>query len=102
MIVQEEIFSDWELDRRKITENAINEALNSLSENLTFTTETELDFPEGWLPTLDTQIRCDRERRQFEYTFFEKSMKSKCVLPANSAMDKQRLQQIVSNDIVRR
>ena len=59
--------------------------MSSINKSLKLTVEVEEEYPNGYIPPLDTKVRliCSRVK----YAFFEKSMNNKyCILP-NSAMD---------------
>ena len=50
-----------------------------------FTMETETDFADGWLPSLDTKIRVNNNN-QVEYIFFEKPVGTNLTVQMRSAM----------------
>ena len=54
--------------------------------SLRFTTETCEDFPSGWLPTLDLELRVD-DNNTVQHRFFEKSTSSKVTVQERSAME---------------
>ena len=60
------------IDRRALTEEEIRLAMNSINPDLSFTTETELDFGNRRLPTLSFQIWSDING--IRYSYYEKSM----------------------------
>ena len=87
----------------ELTREVCLDILNSLSKNFTFTAEIEGDFKEsgGWIPTLDMKFRVGSSKngsQRIERGFFEKPMKNPWVNPVNSAMCKEQLKQIISND----
>ena len=53
------------------TKRVVHDAMQGLTDCLTFTVETEEDFPNGWLPTLDLELKVD-DKNQIQYSFFEK------------------------------
>ena len=59
---------------QKRTEEEIRNAMNSVSPDLIFTTETENDFPNGRLPTLSFQMWSESDG--LRHSFYEKDMRS--------------------------
>ena len=68
---------------------------------MTFTMETQEDFPSGWLATLDTDLMVT-ENNRVEYNFYEKPMSSNMVVQKSSAMDENSKMKILANDLTRR
>ena len=68
---------------------------------LEFTTETVDDFPDKWLPTLDTCLQVDRENI-VQFRFFEKPTSSNITVQKRTAMGENAKIQVVSNDLLRR
>ena len=60
-----------------ITASVLLEALNSLSPHLKFTVEKQSDFDNGWLPTLDFEMKYCEERRTILYRYYQKPMRTK-------------------------
>ena len=59
---------DWEdIDRElsaiERTKRVIFGAMQGLTKCLAFTVETEEDFPDGWLPTLDMKMRVNKQNQ---------------------------------------
>ena len=75
--------------------------MQGLTDCLTFTVETEEDFEDGWLPTLDIKLRVDEEN-QIQYTFFEKPTGSDKCLQASTALNQNCLVRSLNNEVMRR
>ena len=86
----------------QITAETILKMSNSLSPNLEFTIEKPSEFPEGWLPTLDFEMKFCKTDGKILYRYYQKPMKTKWVIPPYSAFDPNQLEQILANDLVRR
>jgi hypothetical protein len=82
-------------------EEEMRKAMNDINPDITFTTETELDFPDGRVHTLDTDI-WQEENGNFSHSYFQKEMKSPLVLMCKSAMSGQQKFSILSNELMRR
>ena len=76
-------------------------AMNSVNPDLQFTVESEEDFANGRIQTLDFEIKVG-EDGLVEHSFFEKSMQTKLVTMERSAMGAQQKHAILANDLVRR
>ena len=63
--------------------------------------ETQEDFADNWLPTLDTSLQVDSDNRVL-YKFFEKPTSSNMTVQRRTAMGEDAKVQVISNDIVRR
>ena len=92
---------DNELTRKEHTVQEFNKMLNSLMIKIKFTTETEEDFENKYIPTLDTQMKVLRSGR-IVYKFYEKPMASSHTIPNRSAMNEGSKRTILSQEIVRR
>ena len=92
---------DQELSDIEITKRVILRTLNGVEGYLSFTIETEEDYPEGWLPTLDTKLKVDGSN-QILYDFFEKPTSSNMTVQRRTAMGEDSKIQVLSNDLVRR
>ena len=68
---------------------------------LRFTMETGEDFTDGWLPTLDTNLKVDKNNR-IVYKFFEKPMGSSMVLQMDTAMGENSKMRCLGNEAIRR
>ena len=83
-----------------------NKAMNSIYPFLKFTVETEEDFQNGRLPTLDCELWMEpaqgQKRQKLNFSFFQKSMKTPFVVMKDSAMGQSQKISILSNDLLRR
>jgi hypothetical protein len=77
-------------------------AMNSISEDMKFTVESEEDFENGRLQTLDFEAWYDVQEGIVKHSFFEKSMQTNLVIMERSAMGNQQKHSILANDLVRR
>ena len=98
--------ADWEredlmLSDVEITKRAVFGSMQGLTDCLSFTVETQEDFPDGWLPTLDFKIRITKDNI-VEYTFFTKPTASDVCLQADTALNQNTLVQSLSNEVARR
>ena len=75
--------------------------LNNVEDYLEFTIETEEDFADKWLPTLDTKPRVTGSN-QVLHGYFEKPTNSNVTIQMRSAMGQDSKIQVLSNDLVRR
>ena len=101
-VTSEELQRDVEGDRDLVekTQAELLKCLNGVSEYLNFTAEDFQDFEDNWLPTLDFKIKLKEGELFFD--FFEKTMKSPWVTPADSATSENNKINWCSNDLVRR
>ena len=76
--------------------------MNSIYSNLQFTVETEEDFENLRLPTLDCELFMDKTTNKIDYSFFEKQMKTPFCVMKNSAMSEKSKVSILSQDLIRR
>ena len=74
----------------EITKRAVYGSMQGLTDCLSFTVETQEDFPDGWLPTLDFKIRITT-KNIVEYTFFTKPTASDVCLQADTAVNQNTL-----------
>ena len=77
-------------------------ALHAISPHLKFTFERHDEFPEGWIPTLDFQVKQDFQRNSYTHKFYEKTMQSKFIIPKKSAIEMSSKCQILANELCRR
>ena len=96
----------WELEDRDLsdvqrTKNAVGASLDGLVECLTFTVETCEDYDDGFLPTLDLNIKVDDDG-EIVYKFYEKPTSSQVCLQADTAMAQNGLVQALVEDTKRR
>ena len=92
---------DQELTSIEITKRVILGTLNGVEEYLSFTIETEEDFVDRWLPTLDTRLKVDGSN-QVLHGFYEKPTSSNLTVQRRTAMGEDAKIQILSNDLIRR
>ena len=83
------------------TKRVLEATMVGLDVQLTFTMETEEDFEDNWLPTLDTSLRVMEDNR-IVYKFFEKPMQKNTVLHKTTAMPEDQKIRCLSNDLIRR
>ena len=76
------------------------DAMNSVSQDLQFTTEAPEDFKESKLPTLDFKLWL--VSGIILHTYFEKEMRTPFVIMKRSAMSEQQRMSILSNELIRR
>ena len=75
---------DEVLSGLEITKRILEGTMGGLEDYLKFTMETEDDFDNGWLPTLDTEIKVT-PRNIIEYRFFEKPTKTQHCPPLQNS-----------------
>ena len=82
------------------------DAMNDVSQDLTFTVETVHDFANKRLATLDFEaevIDCQTHGcKQIIYSYYEKSMKTSLVIAESSAMGEHQKFSILTNEVIRR
>ena len=78
-----------------------NPAMNSINEDLVFTTETQDDFEKERLPTLDFEMWIT-EKNQIHHSYFQKPMKTPFVLMERSGTSYQQKFNILTNELTRR
>ena len=96
----------WEQEDKDIpgeirTRDILVETMTGIESYLAFTAETESDFQDGWLPTLDTSWKVG-DRNQVLYRHFEKETATNQTIQKSSAMGENVKVQIVAQDLVRR
>ena len=82
------------------TELEVRKAMNSVSPDLVFTTETENDFQNKRLPTLSFQMWSDETG--LRHSFYEKSMRSQILTQKRSSQSEQSKFSILVNELNRR
>ena len=91
-------------EKRMSTE--VCKAMNSVYSFLNFTVETEEDFPNSRLPSLDTELFMEdvpgQKRQKINFSFFEKKMKTPFCILKDSAMAERSKISILSQDLIRR
>ena len=75
-------------------------AMNSINEDLVFTTETQEDFEKERLPTLDFEMWI--EDNKIKHSYYQKPMRTPFVIMERSGISKNQKFQILSNELNRR
>ena len=83
------------------TREILGATMNVIEDYLDFTVESGEQFPGGWLPTLDTNLRVG-ELNKIEYKFYEKETTTRKTVQKRTAMEENIKIKIVSNDLIRR
>jgi hypothetical protein len=92
---------DKELSGLEITKRIVEGTMKGLEEYLVFTMETESDFENGWLPTLDTELQVTADNMVL-YRFYEKPTNPNTVLHMRTAMAEDSKIRSLSNEVIRR
>ena len=79
----------------------IGKSINSVWDFLDFTTESQNDFPDSSLPTLDFKTRI-KSKGYVEYEFFSKPMSRNTVLKYGTALSRSCVFSSLRQDLVRR
>ena len=74
--------------------------MNSICRDLTWTVESQEDFEDGFLPSLNTKIQM--KNNQIIYQFFEKPSNTPFVILESSAVPTQIKKQALSQEVSRR
>ena len=90
---------DADLSGEEITRRIVHESMQGVMEPLRFTTEIGED--DGWLPTLDLQVRVE-SNNLVSFKYYEKPTVTNVMVQKRSAMGENEKVQILSNDMVRR
>ena len=83
------------------TRKNILESLNGIIEGIELTVETEMDFENGFLPTLDFQTRV-RQDGEIEFLHYTKPMASGLLVQNGTALGKQTVFASLRQDLIRR
>ena len=75
-------------------------AMNSVNKDLEFTMELCSDFTDMKLPTLSFSLYMGNEG--IEHTYYEKSMKNQTLVMEKSALGRQQIMSIMTNEVRRR
>ena len=84
---EDELQEETKTTCEEVTIREFGAALNSLTGFLKYTFETEDDFEDGYVPTLDTKLKVDPQANRYVHTYYEKPMNCRWVLPFKTAMD---------------
>ena len=79
-----------------------NPAMNIINNDLKFTTESQEDFEQERLPTLDFEMWMKENNNQIGHSYFQKTMKTPYVLMERSGTSYHQKFQILSNELCRR
>jgi hypothetical protein len=96
----------WELEDMEInplerTKRILQGIMDNIEGFLKFTMETGQDFPDAWLPMLDTSLRMSVNNIVM-YRFFEKPMGPNICLQMRTAMGEDKKMRCLANDLIRR
>ena len=75
--------------------------MQSVYSFLEFTTEVEEEYPGGYIPTLDFQMKMNK-RGHITYKFFKKEMSNKYCVMAKAALSDDTKLAVLSQEVVRR
>ena len=89
-----------EADNQRMARICIS-AMNSINEDLKFTTESQEDYPLERLPTLDFEMWASQDNL-IRHSYFQKPMKTPFVLMERSGTSRQQKFQILTNELTRR
>ena len=83
------------------TTRVLKESMKGVESYLEFTVESGMDYEDGWLPTLDTNLRVE-PNNQVAYKYFEKPTTTNTTIRVESAMAENPKIQTLTQDLVRR
>ena len=92
---------DSHLSNIERTRRVLGGTMGCIEEFLEFTTETEEDFPDGWLPTLDTAWKVSEDNCVL-FKFWEKPTNTNRTLNKRTAMGENQKITILTQEVVRR
>ena len=92
---------DRNLSGAEITKRVLLETMKDVESYLSFTGEIGEEFEDGWLPTLDTNLKVDNKNRIL-FKYYEKETCTKRTVQRSSAMGENTKIQILSQDLIRR
>ena len=87
--------------RRKKTTEVMRQMFCSVIKEFQFTTELEVDFEDGYIPTLDTRLKVCQDG-SVNYNFYEKSVASKFTIRENAALSENSKTSSLAQEVVRR
>ena len=85
----------------EVTRDALASSMKGVASYLSFTYESGEDYPDGWLPSLDTSIKVN-PCNQILYRYYEKPTTTNITIRNSTAMAENPKIQSLSNDMVRR
>ena len=88
------------LSKTDVTKVQLLIAMNSVNEDLEFTLETHLDFSDKRLPTLSFSLWPGQ--KSIHHSYFEKAMRNQVLVMERTAMGRQSIMSIMSNELMRR
>ena len=91
---------DENIDRVELTRTEVLKAMNSICEDIEFTMELSSDFGDNKLPTLSFSLYAND--MGIMHTYFEKQMKNQTLVVERSALGRQQIMNIMSNELIRR
>ena len=86
------------IDRIELTKREVLKAMNDINEDLEFTMELCSDFVDNKLPTLSFSLYAESDG--LKHTYFEKLMKNQTLIVERSAISRQQLMNIMSNELI--
>ena len=86
--------------KQEVTQEQILAAMNSVNDDLEFTMETHLDFEDKRLPTLSFSLWPGQ--KGLHYSYFEKKMRNQVLVMERTAMGRQSIMSIMTNELMRR
>ena len=92
---------DADLSGLEVTKRILEGTMGGLEEYLKFTMETEEDFENTWLATLDTELKVD-DKNIIMYRFYEKPTNPNTVLHFRTAMAEDSKIRSLTNEVIRR
>ena len=92
---------DAELSGLEVTKRILEGTMGGLEEYLTFTMETEEDFQNKWLASLDTELKIS-DKNIIMYRFYEKPTNPNTVLHLRTAMAEDSKIRSLTNEVIRR
>ena len=92
---------DLNLSRLEVTKRIIEGTMGGLEDYLKFTMETEEEFEDGWLPTLDNKLKVSASNI-IMYQFFEKPTNPNTELHQRKAMAEDAKLRSLTNEVIRR
>ena len=88
------------ISRETLTVREVNKAMNSINEDVQFTTEVETDFENRRLPTLSFELWSESDC--IRHSYFEKPMRSQVLTMSQSSMSEHSKFSILTNELRRR
>ena len=83
------------------TKRALGQSMREILSFLDFTTESGEDYEDGWLPTLDSSLKVDKDNSVL-FRFWEQPTNTNLVVQLRTAMSENQKTQILTADMIRR